>query len=81
MTYKKLIGTNGIRFIPGKEYGLDFIVNMGLSIGSFFVGYNIIVGYDGRHSSPSISRAISAGLMESGKNVVFANMVPTPGIQ
>ena len=81
MTNKKLFGTNGIRFIPGTEYGLDFIVNMGLSIGSFFEGNNIIVGYDGRHSSPSISRAISAGLMESGKNVVFANMVPTPGIQ
>ena len=81
MTTDKLFGTNGIRFIPGQEYGLDFIVNMGLSIGTFFKGNNIIVGFDGRHSSPSISRAISAGLMESGKNVISANMVPTPSLQ
>ena len=81
MTNNKLFGTNGIRFIPGQQYGLDFIVNMGLSIGTFFDNSNIIVGFDGRHSSPSISRAISAGLMESGNNVVSANMVPTPGLQ
>tara|TARA_B100000029_G_C17609532_1_gene968977 strand:+ start:4504 stop:5871 length:1368 start_codon:yes stop_codon:yes gene_type:complete len=81
LTDNKLFGTNGIRFIPGKEYGLDFIVNMGLSIGTFFDKPDIIVGFDGRNSSPSISRAISAGLMESGKNVISAGMVPTPALQ
>lgn len=78
---KKLFGTNGIRFIPGHEFGLDFVVNIGLSVGTFFQGNDIIVGYDGRNSSPSLSKAISSGLMESGKNITDANMVPTPGLQ
>ena len=77
----KLFGTNGIRFIPGDEFDLDFVIKMGLSTGSFFQGNNIIVGYDGRISSPSLAKAISAGLMESGKNVTSAGIVPTPALQ
>ena len=77
----KLFGTNGIRFIPGDDYNLDFILNVGLSIGTFFNGVDIVVGYDGRRSSPSLVNALSAGLMESGKNVFVAGMVPTPALQ
>ena len=77
----KLFGTNGIRFIPGDDYNLDFILNVGLSIGTFFSGVDIVIGYDGRRSSPSLVNALSAGLMESGKNVFVAGMVPTPALQ
>ena len=77
----KLFGTNGIRFIPGDDYNLDFILNIGLSIGTFFNGVDIVIGYDGRRSSPSLVNALSAGLMESGKNVFVAGMVPTPALQ
>ncbi len=77
----KLFGTNGIRFIPGDDYDLEFILNIGLSIGTFFRGVNVVIGCDGRRSSPSLVNAISAGLMESGKNVFVAGMVPTPALQ
>ena len=77
----KLFGTNGIRFIPGDDYDLEFVLNIGLSIGTFFRGADIVIGYDGRRSSPSLVNAISAGLMEAGKNVFAAGMVPTPALQ
>ena len=38
----------------------------------------IIVGRDGRHSSPELAGALVAGLLESGRDVVDIGMVPTP---
>ena len=38
----------------------------------------IIVGRDGRHSSPELAGALVAGLRESGRDVVDIGMVPTP---
>ena len=38
----------------------------------------IIVGRDGRHSSPELAGALVAGLRESGRDVVDIGVVPTP---
>lgn len=38
----------------------------------------IVVGRDGRLSGPEFSKALSAGLMASGMQVVFIGVVPTP---
>jgi len=78
---KKLFGTNGIRGIPGKDITLEFVSKIGLSLATFFKSGNILVGYDGRDSGPSLSRAIAAGLMEGGIDVTDAGMLPTPALQ
>lgn len=39
---------------------------------------DIIVGRDGRLSSPTLATALIAGLRDSGLNVLFIGMVPTP---
>ena len=80
-THKILFGTNGIRGIPGRDLTLEFISEMGLSIGSFFGKGDILIGFDGRNSSPSISRAIAAGMMESGLDITDAGLIPTPALQ
>ncbi len=38
----------------------------------------IVVGRDGRHSSPKLAAALSAGLCASGMDVIDIGMVPTP---
>lgn len=38
----------------------------------------VCVGYDGRHSSPELSDALSKGLIDSGADVNFIGLGPTP---
>lgn len=38
----------------------------------------LVVGYDGRHSSPELSRALQQGLNEGGIDTLDLGMVPTP---
>jgi phosphomannomutase/phosphoglucomutase len=76
-----LFGTNGIRFIPGVTHDLDFAIKIGESIGTYFSEGEILVGRDGRLSSPALSSAITAGLMSSGRDVAEAGVVPTPALQ
>lgn len=38
----------------------------------------VIIGRDGRNSGPELSKALAAGLMEGGCNVIDLGMVPTP---
>jgi len=39
---------------------------------------NIVIGYDGRLSSPELAQALSAGICEGGVAVTDLGMVPTP---
>ncbi|HUG56983.1 MAG TPA: phosphomannomutase/phosphoglucomutase [Candidimonas sp.] len=38
----------------------------------------LVVGYDGRLSSPELAQALQAGLMQGGINTIDVGMVPTP---
>lgn len=38
----------------------------------------VIIGRDGRNSGPELSKALAAGLMDGGCNVIDLGMVPTP---
>ena len=78
---RRLFGTNGIRGIPGKDLTMDFVSGIGLSIGNFFGSGNVLIGHDTRNSSLPLTKAISAGIMESGVNVTNAGLVPTPALQ
>lgn len=78
---KRLFGTNGIRGIPGKDLTLEFVAEMGLAIGTFVGKGTALVGHDVRNSSPTLARAIAAGLQESGVDVAIAGLLPTPAAQ
>jgi len=78
---RRYFGTNGIRGILGKHFTLDFIVEISQSIGTYFGQGPILIGYDGRFSSPLLSKAVSAGIMASGLDVMEADLTPTPGLQ
>ncbi len=77
----RLFGTNGIRFVPGVDADLDFVIQVGESIGTYFSDGEILTGRDGRLSGPALSAAVSSGLMSSGRSVAEAGLVPTPALQ
>lgn len=78
---EKLFGTNGVRFIPGVTHTLEFVIELAEAIGTYFDKGTILVGHDGRVSSPAIYNALIAGLMSSGCDVLEAGLVPTPALQ
>jgi len=78
---QRLFGTNGVRFVPGVSHDLDFAINLGEAIGTYFGDGELLLGQDGRVSSPALANAAISGLMSSGRNVAEAGLVPTPALQ
>lgn len=77
----KLFGTNGVRGIFGQDLSLEFLIKVSRSLGSFFEKGPLLVGFDGRISSPLISKIVSAVLNSSGKDTSIAGLLPTPCLQ
>ena len=77
----KLFGTNGIRGIFGQDFTLEFIHDITLCIAKYFKEGPIIVGYDGRNSSPLISKLVCSTLNYSGLDCKNAGLVPTPCLE
>ncbi|XOV86146.1 MAG: phosphomannomutase/phosphoglucomutase [Pseudomonadota bacterium] len=70
-----------IRGLVNETLTPDVIKRIGLAIGTEAqeVGERtLIVGYDGRVSSPTVSTALIEGLVESGCDVINIGMVATP---
>jgi len=51
----RLFGTNGVRGIFGEELTIDVVIDLSYSLATYFNNGPIIVGYDGRKSSPILS--------------------------
>jgi len=81
MQAKRLFGTNGIRGVVNRELTPETVTKIGGAIGTFFGKKRIVVGHDGRTSSPMFVRAIIVGLTSTGCDLYQAGMAPTPTIQ
>ncbi len=77
----KLFGTNGIRGVFGEELTLEFIHDIAMAIATFFKKGPILVGYDGRDSSPVIAKVICSTLNSCGISCNLAGLVPTPALE
>ena len=77
----KFFGTNGIRGVFKKDFTLEFIHDMTLSIATYFKEGPILVGYDGRDSSPIISKTVCSALNYCGIDCKNAGLVPTPCLE
>src|SRR3972149_584605 len=62
----KLFGTNGIRGIFGQDFTLEFIHDITLCLAEYFKEGAILVGYDGRDTSPLIAKIICPTLNYAG---------------
>ncbi|MBO6122988.1 MAG: phosphoglucosamine mutase [Methanobrevibacter sp.] len=79
MLAKKLFGTSGIRGKIGSEVTCEMALNVGKSL-AYYLGNQgtVVIGYDTRTTNKMLDQAITAGLLESGVNVLKIGMVPTP---
>ncbi len=77
----KFFGTNGIRGVFSEDFTLEFIHEMTLAIGTYFERGPILIGFDGRESSPVICKVISSTLNSIGINCNVAGIVPTPCLE
>ena len=75
----KLFGTSGIRGKIGSEVTCELALNVGKSL-AYYLGNSgtVVLGYDTRTTNKMLDEAITAGLLESGVDVVKIGMVPTP---
>ncbi|MDE1853157.1 MAG: phosphoglucosamine mutase [Thaumarchaeota archaeon] len=78
---QRLFGTNGVRFVPGVSHDLDFAIDLGEAIGTYFGDGEVLVGRDGRLSGQALSNAVVSGLLSSGRDVAEGGLVPTPALQ
>ena len=76
---KKLFGTSGIRGKIGSEVTCELALNVGKSL-AYYLGNegSVVIGYDTRTTNKMLDQAITAGILESGVNVIKIGMVPTP---
>ena len=77
----KFFGTNGIRGIFSEDFTLEFVHDMTLAIGTYFKKGPVLIGYDGRDSSPVICKVISSALNSIGIDCNVAGIVPTPCLE
>ena len=78
----RLFGTNRIREVVGEKLTAGFVTAVASGIGRAApVGAPIVVGWDGRTSSPALSRLVSATLALAGHRVIEVGVLPTPAIQ
>ena len=78
---KRLFGTNGVRGIYGKELTFSLLIDLTYALATYFKTGPIVVGYDGRNSSPLISNIVSAVLNSGGLDVIMGGQLPTPCLQ
>ncbi len=78
---KKLFGTNGVRGVFSEDFSLEFVNDLVMSLASYFKRGKILVGYDGRHSSPIVAKIVSSALNYSGLDCYMAGLVPTPCLE
>ena len=78
----RLFGTNGIRGEIGKDFTPDFLVKVGMTIGTYLnSGSRVIVGRDTRISGDMVKNAVVSGLLATGVYVEDVGVLPTPAIQ
>lgn len=70
-----------IRGVAGEDFILSDIVQLGKAFASFLEdspNKRVVVGRDGRVSSPQLTEAFITGLLSSGIEVLDCGLIPTP---
>jgi len=77
---KRLFGTNGVRGVVGKDLTPELVFNIGEALGTMRSGC-IAVGRDTRTSGETLTKAVKAGILATGCDVVDCGILPTPALQ
>lgn len=76
----KLFGTSGIRGKYQEEITLELALDVARALAKYIggKGKKVVIGHDTRTSCEIIEHIMTAGLLQSGCDVLHLNMVPTP---
>src|SRR5256885_15286445 len=77
----RLFGTNGIRGVTGKEIDSALAFRVGSALGTLFPKHKILMGRDGRISSPMLLEGVVAGLLAHVNNVEDLGLITTPALE
>jgi len=78
----RLFGTNGIREVVGREFTSEFVTRVSDATASLLpTGSHVVLGWDGRTSSPAFARIVGASFALAGHKVTELGLLPTPAIQ
>jgi len=72
-----------IRGIVGKTLTREVVYDIGRALGTEALRHgcgSIVVGRDGRTSSPHLAEALADGILATGQNVLDIGMAPTPAL-
>ena len=78
---RALFGTNGVRGIFGTDLTSEIIIRLSKSLAHHFPQGILAVGFDGRISSPIISRLVCSALNSEGRDIRLVGQLPTPCLQ
>ncbi len=70
-----------VRGVVGQDFDPEWVETLGKACGTYFLRKGLsqaVVAHDCRKSSPEYQARIVAGLLSTGVDVVYCNMVPTP---
>ncbi|WP_455645189.1 phosphoglucosamine mutase [Methanosphaera sp.] len=78
----KLFGTSGIRGKYQEEITLELALDVARALAKYIggEGKKVVIGYDTRTTGEIISHIMTAGLEQSGCDVLLLGMVPTPTV-
>ncbi len=77
----RLFGTNGIRGVAGGEIDSGLAFRVGSALGTLFPKQTVLVGRDGRLSSPMLLEGVAAGLLAQGNDVEDRGLITTPALE
>ncbi len=81
MKTPRLFGTNGIRGVAGKEIDSCLAFRVGSALGTLFPKHRVLIGRDGRASSPMLLEGVAAGLLGLGNDVYDYGLITTPALE
>lgn len=77
----RLFGTNGVRGVFGRYLSLELVHEVVMAAALYFENGPVLVGHDGRWTSPLLSKTVSSTLCYAGLDCRTAGLVPTPALQ
>jgi phosphomannomutase/phosphoglucomutase len=77
----RLFGTNGIRGVAGIEIDSGLAFRVGSALGTLFPKGRVLIGRDGRLSSPMLLEGVAAGLLAQGNDVEDRGLITTPALE
>jgi phosphomannomutase/phosphoglucomutase len=77
----RLFGTNGVRGVAGIEIDSGLAFRVGSALGTLFPKGRVLIGRDGRLSSPMLLEGVAAGLLAQGNDVEDRGLITTPALE